>query len=118
MPIHEFPDAGFIVAAASTVAVLAAGGFGYWITRPPHVYVNLITLPYEATIHLDGQRMIRTAEVPYTTPCTIDGLPARLHHVVFKCEDIPDYSAGYYDFATTRQINISLEGWDQKQNGR
>lgn len=108
----------FLVAAASTVAVLAAGGFAYWATRPPRVHVNFITLPYEATVHLDGRQMMRTDVTPYTTPCTIDGLPARVHHVVFKCEDIPDYDAGSFDFATTRQINVSLHGWDQERNGR
>jgi len=107
-----------LTACACTLAVLAMGGFGYWATRPPRVHVNFITLPYEATIYLDDEQMMRTNETPYTTPCTIDGLPARVHHVVFKCEDIPDYDAGHFDFATTRQINVPLDGWDRTQNER
>jgi hypothetical protein len=106
-----------LLAAAGTLAVLATGGLGYWASRPPRVHVNFITLPYEATIYLDDRRMMRASGTPYTTPCTIEGLPARVHHVVFKCEDIPDYDAGRFDFATTRQIKVSLAGWDEERNG-
>jgi len=101
-----------------SLAVLVAGGFGFWATRPPRVHVNFITVPYEATIHLDGQPMKREDETLYTTPCTIDDLPARVHHVVFRCEDMPDYDAVHVDFATTRQINVPLDGWDRKRDGR
>ncbi len=73
---------------------------------------------YEATIYLDGRRMRQANGTPYTTACTIEGLPARVHHVVFKCEDIPDYDAGRFDFATARQIKVSLDGWDRKPSGR
>jgi hypothetical protein len=108
----------FLVACACTAAILATGGFGYWATRPPRVHVNFITRPYEATIYLDGRPMTREDETLYRTPCTIDGLPARVHHVVFKCEDMPDHDAGHIDFATTRQIKVPLDGWDQTRKGR
>ncbi len=116
-PDTEVPCARrrILVAATCTVATLAAG-LGYWASRPPQVHVNFITFPYEATIYLDGRRMAQDDGTPYTTPCTIKGLPARVHHVMFKCEDLPDSDAGRFDFADTRQIEVSLDTWDRKPN--
>ena len=41
--------------------------------------------------------MMRTNETSYT----IDGLPARVHHVVFKCQDIPGYDTGEFQSRST-----------------
>jgi len=68
------------------------------------VYVNFITVPFEATIYLDDVRQVKPDGSPYTTPCTLDGLPARVHRVVFKHEGLPDRELEQVDFATTRQV--------------
>ena len=49
--------------------------------------------------------LLDTEGRPRVTPCTVDDLPARVHHVVFKHPDeATDNDAGEIDFARQRQI--------------
>lgn len=83
----------------------------WWLSRPERVDVNFVTeKPYfEATIFLDGRQLLQPDGAPYTTPCTVEDLPAAVHHVVFKHEGLPDRDAGRIDFRQVRQI---VARWD------
>ena len=82
-----------------------------WPRGPEPVDVNFVTEePYfEATIFLDGRQLRRPDGSPYTTPCTVEDLPAAVHHVVFKHDGLPDRDAGRIDFGEVRQI---VARWD------
>lgn len=81
----------------------------YWASRPTRVHVNFVTDPFEATIDLDGELQTDADGNPYTTPCTIENLPAGVHRVVFKRPGLEDLDLGPRDFANERRI----EGrWD------
>ena len=69
------------------------------------VDVNFLTeKPYfDAQIYLNG-RLLEGPDGPYTTPETVEGLPAKPHEVVFKLEGMPDLELGTVDFARTRQV--------------
>ena len=97
------------ILAAAAVGVLATAGLCAWIFLPRAeeetlVDVNFVTYPFEAKIYLDDQLQSNSAGKPYTTPCTLEGLPARTHRVAFQWGDGPRSDAGSYDFARTRQI--------------
>ena len=93
------------VSAACAAIVLVAAGVWFWASRPPRVHVNFITHPFEASIYLDGTLLLEADNTPYTTPCTVENLPARVHHVVFKHEDqTADRDLGQVDFARIRQV--------------
>ena len=64
------------------------GIFGGWPTRQERVLINFITIPFEATIQLDGSQLLKADGTPYTTPCTIPDLTAGVHHVVLKSRDV------------------------------
>jgi len=74
------------------------------LVYPRRVDVNFITVPYNATIYLDGVRLENSGGVPYLTPCTVEDLPARVCHTVFRCPGREDLDAGRIDFATTGEI--------------
>ena len=95
-----------LVAAGCAAVVLAAAVVALWPGQPERVHVNFITEAphFEATIYLDGERQMRSPDTPYTTPCTIENLPARVHHVVFQRDGMPPRDAGHVDFAKVRQI--------------
>lgn len=93
-----------IIAMASLVLVPVLGVLTWWAARPPLVHVNFATYPFEATICLDGVPLLDADGTPYTTPCTIDALPARVHRVVFQREGWRDLDVGSIDFARTRQV--------------
>ena len=78
-----------LILAACAVAVLAAAGLGAWMLFPRHVEVSFVTEPFEATIYLDDAELLDPQGVPYTTPCTVDNLPARNCHVAFQCPGRP-----------------------------
>ncbi len=87
------------------IAVAAAGvRVGFWPTPPPQVHVNFVTEPFEATIFLDGKQQLKSDGAPWTTPCTIEDLPARDYQVVFKHRQRSELDAGQVDFARVRQI--------------
>ena len=90
--------------AALAMVAAAVIGMRFWPARLERVPVNFVSYPFEATIHLDGAIQTRPDGTPYKTPCTIKGLPARVHHVAFRREGLPPLDAGQIDFAKTRQI--------------
>ena len=92
----------FILLAACVVIVAAVV---FWTARPPRVHVNFVTDPFEATIFLDGQQQFKPDGTPWTTPCTIEDLPARDHRVVLKHEQRPDI-VRQVDFGEVRQIEV------------
>jgi len=94
----------------ATILGVTVAAVGYWATRPPLVHVNFITDPFEATIYLDDRPLLRNDQTAYQTPCTIENLPARPHHIRFKHDGLPDQDAGRIDFATTRQVVVRFDG--------
>ncbi len=99
-----------LAATGATMLGLAAAAVAYWASRPPLVHVNFISDPFEAAIYLDQKPLLKHDQTPYQTPCTIEGLPARAHHVLFKHDGLPDQDAGRIDFATTRQVVVRFDG--------
>jgi serine/threonine protein kinase len=100
--------------AGAGALLLAAAAAVYLMTGrdPGLVDVNFITRPFDAAVYLDGKPVERADRTPYRTPCTVEGLPARPHHVEFKLEGYPTLDAGSFDFAETRQITVSWPGAD------
>jgi hypothetical protein len=84
--------------------------------RPARVHVNFVTEKpdFDAEVYLDGVRQEMADGAPYTTPCTIKNLPARVHHVVFKHDGLPDLDTGPVDFAETRQV---VDRWRWETSG-
>jgi eukaryotic-like serine/threonine-protein kinase len=68
------------------------------------VDVSFVTEPFEAKIYVDGELLRDRAGVPCTTPCTVNGLPARMCRVAFECEGGARWDAGAFDLAKTQQI--------------
>ena len=71
--------------------------------------VNFITVPYEAEILLDGERLEDAAGKPYRTPCTVPGLSTGSHNVIFRRPGLADHDAGRIDFSTQREV---IAQWD------
>lgn len=95
-----------------TVVVLAIGAIlgtvtvgGVWWATPARVHVNFITAPFDATILLDGHVLLSPDGTPARTPCTVENLSARRHHVIFQHAQQPDLDAGLVDFGTTREVS-------------
>lgn len=99
-------------------AIAACAALAFFCLRPAEVVsVNFVTQPFEAAIYLDGA-LLRTAEgVPYHTPCTVSGVSAKSHHVVFQwdAKSLPfgsdadsdgRFDAGVIDFRKHRQITV------------
>jgi eukaryotic-like serine/threonine-protein kinase len=93
-----------MLATVLAAGILAAAGLCAWIFLPRRVSVSFVTQPFEATIYLDGNLLVDSKGRPYTTPCTVDGLPARAHRVLFEYKGKRLSESGDYDFARTRQI--------------
>ena len=74
--------------------------------NPRLVDVSFVTDPFEAQIYLDDELLRKPSGKPYTTPCTINGLPAHTCRVSFRVNDGPRWEAegGPYDFGRVRQI--------------
>lgn len=104
-----------LFAGMAMVAVLAM----FWLHQNEPASMNFVTEPYEATIYLDGQLLRAPDGNPYRTPCTIRGLSAGNHHVVFEWDTVNDtddapavehrLDAGVIDFAENRQIIVRLK---------
>ena len=97
-----------VASVVCLVVALAAAAWALWLTRVPHVSVNFITAPFEATICLDGETWLSPDGPPYRTPCTIPDLPARVHHVMFAHDSLGELDVGEVSFADTREI---VAGW-------
>jgi serine/threonine protein kinase len=93
--------AGLAVAGAVAAALL-------WPREPDRVDVNFLTDAawFEATLLLDGEPVLWPDGTPMRTPCTVDDLPARPHHVVLKHDQWPDRDLGEIDFGETRQVMV------------
>ncbi len=103
------PAIAFMAGLAVVVALAAA----LFLPREPdRVHVNFITDGplFEATVFLDGEQLHHSDGTPARTPCTVDDLPARVHHVVLKHEEWPDRDLGEIDFAETRQVVVRWDG--------
>lgn len=115
----EVPDPGIaaarawlrrpaLVGLAYLLVAASVAGVVLWPDRPRAGYlpveVSFITKPYEALIFLDGTQQLKADGSPWTTPCTIENLPARDCRVLFKHPQHPDLDAGRIDFAEMRQI--------------
>ena len=100
-----------LLALAALAAIAVFAGKSFRSASPPLVPVSFVTHPFEATIWLDGRQLLDTGGSPYTTPCTVEGLPARTHHVVYWHAERGTLDAGPRDFARERRI----EGrWDPR----
>jgi hypothetical protein len=66
--------------------------------------VNFITYPFGATILVDGQPLRQPDGTPAITPCTVEGLSACVHRVIFQYPERSDVDVGPVDFSATRQI--------------
>ena len=89
---------------AGGLMLVLLGGLLWRANRPPLVRVNFLTAPFEATIYLDGELLTDAEGIPYTTPCTVPDIPARIHDVVFSHNDRGKLDAGRIDFSEHRQI--------------
>jgi serine/threonine protein kinase len=94
--------AAFLLLMVSGVAVV-----GLWATRPSRVHVNFVTHPFEATIYLDGKVQEDANGDLCKTPCTIENLPARVHHVVFEHAERGTLEAGHRNFAKEHRIEAN-----------
>lgn len=96
-----------LLAGVGALFLLAAAGYLVIRQGAGPVSVNFITRPFDAVVYLDGSPVEGPDKTPCRTPCTIEGLSARSHHVEFKLEGYPVLDAGVFDFAEVRQISVS-----------
>ena len=90
---------------SSGLGLLTVAGFIWWsFAGPSRVDVNFITDRFDATIWLDDRPLCTPKGTPYTTPCTVPGLPADAHQVVFKHPGRMDLEVGRIDFSEAREI--------------
>ena len=101
-----------ISCVCGSAAVIGLAAALLWPKSPDLVQVNFITDEplFEATIHLDGRELVKPDGTPFTTPCTVDDVPGRVHHVVLRHEGLPDRDLGKIDFADTRQVVVRQTG--------
>jgi len=102
----------WVIGSAACVVVVGLAAMGFWISHPSSVYVNFVTDPFEATIYLDDELLVDGQGKPYTTPCTVEDLPARICRVVFKHDDRrKDLDLGPRDLAEQTRIEAR---WDSQ----
>jgi serine/threonine protein kinase len=103
----------WVIGSAACVVVVGLAAMGFWMNHPSRVHVNFVTHPFEATICLDDELLVDADGKAYTTPCTVEDLPARVCRVVFKHGDKQhDLDAGLKDLAKQRRIEAR---WDSEQ---
>ncbi|MBN1588945.1 MAG: serine/threonine protein kinase [Pirellulales bacterium] len=105
-PCPAKPRRLLVAGLLGVVAAALVVGAAFWFFHVPRVSVNFITYPtFDATILLDG-RPLKAADgkTLLVTPCTVDQLPGRVHHVVFQHPNEGDLDYGQVDFRTTRQV--------------
>lgn len=101
------------VALAVAAIVGAAIAGVVWWTLPAGVDVNFVTYPFDATILLDHEPLTGPDGTPARTPCTVEHLPARTHHVLFQHPQRPDLDVGDVDFGKTHQVVGRWEAADE-----
>ncbi len=88
----------------------------FWMHQAAPVGVNFVTEPFEATIYLDGQLLRGPDGTPCRTPCTVHGLSAGPHRVVFQWDPFDPaviegkLDAGIVDLTENRQITARPQG--------
>lgn len=90
------------IAGCVVMALVAA----VWWSGRRNVSVNFLTVPPESNILVDGQTLRQPDGAPYTTPCTVKGLPLGKHRVVFRDSNGREVDAGIVDFGRTREIFV------------
>ena len=110
-PVWSLRRVSIAVACVLVAGVLVWGGmrvFDRAAVQVPaatsRVHVNFVSYPFGATVLLDGETVLDEEGQPATTPCTIEGLPACSHDVVFRYGDLPDLEMGAVDFGGQRQV--------------
>ena len=88
--------AGAAAAAAIALAMMQP------VNRP--VTVNFITKTFEAEVLVDGEPLRDRDGTLFTSPCTVNGVPAGMHRVGFRHPIRGTFDAGTVDFRTTREI--------------
>jgi serine/threonine protein kinase len=97
-----------IAAAACLFVAGSAMAIALWPgPTAQSVHVNFISHPLEATIYLDGEQLLDSDGLPEKTPCTVLDLSPKVHRVVFKRPGHSDLDAGEFDFAKTREIEVT-----------
>ena len=109
-PGRSFRHRGWIAACAAILllALVTLATAYRWTNRVERVRINFITEPFEASIQLDGVRLLKPDGTPYTTPCTIPDLPAHSHRIVFQHPPLSDLDLGQVDFRDSRDIEANL----------
>jgi eukaryotic-like serine/threonine-protein kinase len=102
--------------ALAVVATIAAAVVFFCLRPADRVSVNFVTDPFEAVIYIDGQLQRDGHGNPYRTPCTIRGLFAGTHEVIFEWdaatnpfgegENAGRVSAGAIDFGKHRLVSV------------
>ena len=111
-PARSFSRRVWIGVSAGCLLLAIVLAIAYqWTNQVERVRVNFITEPFEATIQLDGVRLLKPDGAPYTTPCTIPDLSARRHRIVFHRPSLPDLDMGQVDLRDSRDIEAH---WDAK----
>ena len=115
-PVRWLRRVVLVMACVLVAGVLIWGGIrvfdGPSVPGPAEtsrVHVNFVSYPFGATVLLDGEPLLDEKGQPATTPCTIEGVPARSHDVVFRYGDLPDLEMGAIDFDGQRQVVGSWE---------
>ena len=78
-----------LLAIGCLLAAIVMAAVRFWPSQTPVVDVSFITEPFGATIYLDGKLLLQPNGTPYTTPCTVPGVPARSHRVSFSAKMLP-----------------------------
>jgi serine/threonine protein kinase len=95
------------VAAGVGLAAVVWLAVAWWPEEPPHVDVNFITRPFEASILLDDRPLLSPDGTPYRTPCSVPDLPGRAFRVAFRRDGLADLDAGTIDFAEVREVDAA-----------
>jgi serine/threonine protein kinase len=103
------------VTAACLVLAIILTIISPWPRRQERVRVNFITRTFQATIELDGMKLLMPDGTPYITPCTVPDVPTGIHHVVLKRESLKDLDIGRIDFRDRQDIEVR---WNSEPDRR
>ena len=98
-----------LLAMGCLLAAIVVPTIRFWPSPPPAADISFITQPFGARIYLDGKLLVQPDGTPYTTPCTVPGVPARSHRVSFQRADAADLDVGQIDMTAIREVTAR---WD------